>query len=291
MLKIWNVHTYICTDKLHKNEDSDWQVKVKVILRSIVSRPVRPGTRHPSRTRDQFFPILSLIILFDSFGFVNVGCPLWREVVSVLFSFCRALPAQPLSGLSPTGLMSIVYCLYFWDSQPGRPGSCIYFPQEQGSPVIQSTDPTLSLVQPLQRSGCEADEIEITVTIETFVECSLASNSWICHNIDGACLSETSVVFQETTRRLVSEERSLGIFVLSELSTSVLADLKCAVHTVKLDFLWERACSYYRREVTAACDRLCSNTALNSVHLLIYIYVHGTSLLSEVMEIKQISKK
>jgi hypothetical protein len=44
-----------------------------------------------------------------------VGRPLWREVVSVLFSFCRASPAQPFSYLSPTGLMGIFYCLYFWD--------------------------------------------------------------------------------------------------------------------------------------------------------------------------------
>jgi hypothetical protein len=34
--------------------------------------------------------------------------------------------------------MSFFYCLHFWDPhpQPGVPGSCIYFPQEQGSPVI-----------------------------------------------------------------------------------------------------------------------------------------------------------
>jgi hypothetical protein len=62
------------------------------------------------------FPILSLIIFFDSFGFIDVGRSLWREVWSVLFSFGRASPAQPFSDLSPTGLMSIVYCLYFWDS-------------------------------------------------------------------------------------------------------------------------------------------------------------------------------
>jgi hypothetical protein len=45
-----------------------------------------------------------------------VGRPLWREVGCVLFIFCRASPAQPFSALSPTGLMSIFYCLYFWDS-------------------------------------------------------------------------------------------------------------------------------------------------------------------------------
>jgi hypothetical protein len=32
------------------------------------------------------------------------------------FQFCRASPAQPFSDLSPTGLMSIFYCLHFLDS-------------------------------------------------------------------------------------------------------------------------------------------------------------------------------
>jgi hypothetical protein len=35
---------------------------VKVILRPTVSRPFYPGVRHPSGTRDQFLPLLSLII-------------------------------------------------------------------------------------------------------------------------------------------------------------------------------------------------------------------------------------
>jgi hypothetical protein len=82
--------------------------KVKVTLRPTVSR-------HPSGTRDQFFPF-SFWLFLDSCGFVDVGRPLWREVEPVLSSFCRASPAQPFSDLNPTGLMSIVYCLYFQDS-------------------------------------------------------------------------------------------------------------------------------------------------------------------------------
>jgi hypothetical protein len=87
--------------------------KVKDILRPTVCRPVRLGIRHQTGTRDQLFPFS---IFFYSFGFVVVGRPLWRKVGSVLFNFCRSSPAQPFSDLSPTGLMSIVYCLYFWDS-------------------------------------------------------------------------------------------------------------------------------------------------------------------------------
>jgi hypothetical protein len=68
--------------------------------------------------------------LFDYFlgnlGFVGVGCPLWREVGSVLFSFCRASPAQPFSDLIPTGLVSTVYCLYLWDS-PNLEGQVLVF--------------------------------------------------------------------------------------------------------------------------------------------------------------------
>jgi hypothetical protein len=82
----------------------------------------------------------------DSFGYVDVGRPLWREVGSVLFSFCQASPVQPFSDLSPMGLMSIVYCLYFWDS-PNLEGQVPVFisprnrvtqlyPRAWGSPQI-----------------------------------------------------------------------------------------------------------------------------------------------------------
>jgi hypothetical protein len=36
--------------------------KVKVILRPTVSRPVCPGVRHPSGTRDQFFFLLEIFL-------------------------------------------------------------------------------------------------------------------------------------------------------------------------------------------------------------------------------------
>jgi hypothetical protein len=69
----------------------------------------------------------SLWLFLHSWGFVEVGCPLWREVGSEFFSFCRASPAQPFSGLSPTGLMSIVCWFYFWDSRNLVELSWIYF--------------------------------------------------------------------------------------------------------------------------------------------------------------------
>jgi hypothetical protein len=72
------------------------------------------------------FPVLFLMIFLDSFGFVDVGRPLWRYVGSVLFSLYRASPAQPFSDLSPTGLMSLFYCFYFWDS-PNQEGQVPVF--------------------------------------------------------------------------------------------------------------------------------------------------------------------
>jgi hypothetical protein len=70
----------------------------------------------PIWDRDHFIPF-SLRLFLDSYRFVDVGRPLWREVGSVVFSFCRALPAQPFSDLSSTGLTSIFYCPYFLDSR------------------------------------------------------------------------------------------------------------------------------------------------------------------------------
>jgi hypothetical protein len=49
-------------------------------------------------------------------GFVDAGPPLWREVWSVVYSWCWVSPEQSFSGLSPAGLMTIFYCLNIWDS-------------------------------------------------------------------------------------------------------------------------------------------------------------------------------
>jgi hypothetical protein len=85
----------------------------------------------PIRDPPQMFLLLSLIIgrqlwicLCDVF--------LWWEVGSVVFSFSWASLAQPFSGLSPTGLMSIFHCLDFWDS-PNLEVSFLYlFPSRTG---------------------------------------------------------------------------------------------------------------------------------------------------------------
>jgi hypothetical protein len=77
------------------------QVKIKVILQSTISRPLYLGVRHLSGTRGQYFSVFFQLFL-DSYGFVYVGRPFWREVGPIVLNFCWALPAQPFSGLSPT---------------------------------------------------------------------------------------------------------------------------------------------------------------------------------------------
>jgi hypothetical protein len=56
------------------------------------------------------------LLLSDIWGFLVLGCPLWREDGSViyLYSCFWALPEQSLSGPSPAELTTIFYCL-IWD--------------------------------------------------------------------------------------------------------------------------------------------------------------------------------
>jgi hypothetical protein len=61
-------------------------------------------------------PILSLIIFHWPFRVCWWGAP----------SLTRSRVTQPFSNLNPTGLMGIVYCLYFWDS-PNQEGQVPVF--------------------------------------------------------------------------------------------------------------------------------------------------------------------
>jgi hypothetical protein len=67
-----------------------------------------------------------LKLFLDSYGFVDVGRPLWQEVGSVALNCCWVSPTQSFSGLSPTGLMTTLYCLNFWDS-PNLEGKVTLF--------------------------------------------------------------------------------------------------------------------------------------------------------------------
>jgi hypothetical protein len=82
------------------------QVKLYYSRWSVAQSILVSGTHF--RPATNFFSFF-LWLFLDSYGFIDVGRPLWREVESVVFNFCWASPMQTFSGLSPKGLMSIFY--------------------------------------------------------------------------------------------------------------------------------------------------------------------------------------
>jgi hypothetical protein len=83
---------------------------------------VRHGIRHPHGTRDRFFfPPFSLWLFLWQFRFCWCGTPSLTRSRVCTFQFLPGIASQNFSDLSHTGLMSIVYCLCFWDS-PNQEG-------------------------------------------------------------------------------------------------------------------------------------------------------------------------
>jgi hypothetical protein len=91
------------------------EVEVEVNLRPTVSRPVCPGVRRPSGTRDQFFfrhEISGRQLRLWYF----VAPSLTRlRVCNLLLNCFWALPEQSLLSRSPAELTAIFYCL-IWES-------------------------------------------------------------------------------------------------------------------------------------------------------------------------------
>jgi hypothetical protein len=111
------------------------RIKVKVILRPTVSRPVRLGVRHPSGTSDQFFSFLE--ICFRQLRVWYFVAPsLTRGRVCNLLLLLVLASAVPLGSGSRGTQDYIILSQFKRLPQPGVPGPRIYIPQEQGGPVI-----------------------------------------------------------------------------------------------------------------------------------------------------------
>jgi hypothetical protein len=107
------------------------RIKVKVILRQTVSRPVYLGVRHPSGNRDQFFLLLE-IFLKKLWVCYFVAPSLTRERVCnllLLLVLARAVPfGSDYRGTQDHILLSQFLRL----PQSGGLGPRIYIAQEQG---------------------------------------------------------------------------------------------------------------------------------------------------------------
>jgi hypothetical protein len=112
------------------------EVAFAVNLRPTVSRPVCPGIRRPSGTCDQFF--FRHEITFRQLRLCYFVAPsLTRvRVCNLLLNCFWALPEQSLLSRSPAELTVHILLSHLRLPQLGGPGSRIYFPQEQGGPVI-----------------------------------------------------------------------------------------------------------------------------------------------------------
>jgi hypothetical protein len=83
--RVCNLQCNRCLVRSLRTSNHTFKVKVIVIFRPTVSRPIHLGTRRPSGTRDQFFPILSLISFLTFSGLLMWGA-LYGEKSGLNFS-------------------------------------------------------------------------------------------------------------------------------------------------------------------------------------------------------------
>jgi hypothetical protein len=109
---------------------------VEVNLRPIASRPVCPGVRRPSVTRDQFFFLLE--ISFRQLRLCYFVAPsLTRgRVCNLIVQLLLGLARTVTLGSKSLRAHGHILLSHLRLPQPGGPGSRIYILQEHGGPVI-----------------------------------------------------------------------------------------------------------------------------------------------------------
>jgi hypothetical protein len=131
------------------------------------------------------------LLLFDCYGIVFVGHPLWWEDGSLSSIHCWPLPEQSFSGPSPLGLATISYCLRFETSlfvaslrlarswwrylTPPPHGYCF------GSKSKSHCD-WQSVSQSVSKSWCQAPSgahDQIFITVWQLLSCFLGCPLWL----------------------------------------------------------------------------------------------------------------
>jgi hypothetical protein len=118
-----------------------------------------------------------LLLLSDSFWFVDVGRSLWRENGSVVYNCCWSSPAQSFLGPSPQDLWPIFYCLRFETPPTWRARSPYLYPPGTGLPsytprhwVPFSSPPTSrrATVEVFEPASMRSDNFTAKISLWTY---------------------------------------------------------------------------------------------------------------------------
>jgi hypothetical protein len=101
---------------------SQSQSQIQIQSRTTVNRSVYLGVKPILGPKSRF------LLLSGSWGFVDLGSPLWREDGSVFYNCCWSSLGQSFSGPSPTGNLTIFYCLRFKTPVTGTVRSRFLYP-------------------------------------------------------------------------------------------------------------------------------------------------------------------